>query len=150
MSAARYTEETLVQQTVADYLERWLGWESVYAHHTEDFGPGSLLGRASDREVVLERPLREALAALNPGLPAAAYDGAVRQVTGGSAAQTPVAANRENYELLRTACRSRFAATGARRCGGACGCSTSTSRRTIALCACANCGCAATSTGART
>ena len=101
MSAARYTEETLVQQTAADYLERRLGWESVYAHHTEDFGPGSLLGRASDREVVLERPLREALAALNPGLPAAAYDGAVRQVTGGSAAQTPVAANRENYELLR-------------------------------------------------
>lgn len=101
MSAARYTEETLVQQTVADYLERRLGWESVYAHHTEDFGPGSLLGRASDREVVLERPLREALAALNPGLPAAAYDGAVRQVTGGSAAQTTVAANRENYELLR-------------------------------------------------
>ncbi len=68
MSAARYTEETLVQQTAADYLERRLGWESVYAHHAEDFGPGSLLGRASDREVVLERPLREALAALNPGL----------------------------------------------------------------------------------
>ena len=101
MSGARYTEDTLVQQTAADYLQRRLGWESVYAHHAEDFGPDSLLGRASDREVVLERPLRAALTALNPGLPAAAYDGAVRRITGGSAVQTPVAVNRENYALLR-------------------------------------------------
>ena len=45
MSAARYTEDTLVQRTAADYLQRRLGWESVYAHHAEDFGPDSLLGR---------------------------------------------------------------------------------------------------------
>ena len=65
-----YTEDTLVQQTSADYLERKLGWTSVYAYNNEDFGPDSLLGRASDREVVLTRPLREKLMALNPGLPA--------------------------------------------------------------------------------
>ena len=68
-----YTEDTLVQQTTADCLEG-LGWESVYAHNREDFGPGGLLGRASDREVVLTRPLRAALAALNPDLPDEAYD----------------------------------------------------------------------------
>jgi hypothetical protein len=45
-----YTEDTLVQQTTADYLEQQLGWESVYAHNNEDFGPDSLLGRASNRE----------------------------------------------------------------------------------------------------
>ncbi|MEA3323520.1 MAG: hypothetical protein U9Q37_00015 [Euryarchaeota archaeon] len=45
-----YTEDTLVQQTTADYLEQQLGWESVYAYNNEDFGPGSLRGRASDRE----------------------------------------------------------------------------------------------------
>jgi len=54
-----YTEDTLVQQTTADYLERQLGWTSVYAYNNEDFGPDSLLGRASDREVVLSRPLRK-------------------------------------------------------------------------------------------
>lgn len=40
-----YTEDTLVQQTTAEYLERELGWESVYAHNNGDFGPDGLLGR---------------------------------------------------------------------------------------------------------
>ena len=40
-----------------------------------------MLGRACDREVVLTRILREKLAELNPGLPDAAYDDAVRQMT---------------------------------------------------------------------
>ena len=64
MTPTPYTTDyldTLVQQTTADYLER-LGWESVYAYNREDFGPESLLGRASDRDVVLERPLRAKLA----------------------------------------------------------------------------------------
>ena len=101
MSPSPYTEDTLVQQTTADYLAERLSWESVYAHNHEDFGPDSLLGRASDREVVLTRPLREKLAALNPGLPAAAYDDAVRQIAAAVASQTIVAANREKYALLR-------------------------------------------------
>ena len=63
-----YTEDTLVQQTTVDYLEQQLKWESVYAYNNEDFGPGNLLGRASDREVVLTRTLREKLEALNPSL----------------------------------------------------------------------------------
>ena len=45
-----YTEDTLVQQTTAEYLERQLGWTSVYAYNNEDFGTDSLLGRSSDRE----------------------------------------------------------------------------------------------------
>ena len=103
-----YTEDTLVQQTTADYLERQLGWESVYAYNTEDFGPDSLLGRASDREVVLTRPLRQKLAELNPGLPQAAYDDAVRQLTASVASQTLVAANREKYALMRDGVQVSF------------------------------------------
>ena len=53
MTPAPYTEDTLVQQTTAEYLERQLGWESVYAYNNEDFGPESLLGCASERKVVL-------------------------------------------------------------------------------------------------
>ena len=41
-----YTEDALVRQTTAEYLERQLGWESVYAYNNEDFGPTSLLGLA--------------------------------------------------------------------------------------------------------
>ena len=54
-------EGTLVQQTTVDYLRDKLGWESVYAYNQETFGPGGLLGRNSDREVVLTRYLKQAL-----------------------------------------------------------------------------------------
>ena len=96
-----YTEDTLVQQTTAEYLERQLGWTSVYAYNNEDFGPDSLLGRSSDREVVLTRTLREKLVALNPSLPIAAYDDAVRQITAIVASQTMTATNREKYAQMR-------------------------------------------------
>ena len=101
MTPSPYTEDTLVQRTTADYLEQRLGWESVYAYNHEDFGPSSLLGRTSDRDVVLTRSLRESLAALNPGLPPEAYDDAVRRMTATAASHTIVAANREKYDLLR-------------------------------------------------
>ncbi len=39
MTYTPYTEDTLVQQTTADYLENALGWESVCAYNNEDFGP---------------------------------------------------------------------------------------------------------------
>jgi len=100
MTPTNYTEDTLVQQTTADYLEQQLRWKSVYAYNKEDFGPESLLGRASDREVVLSRPLREKLMTLNPGLPDAAYDDAVQQIIAIVASQTLTATNREKYAQM--------------------------------------------------
>lgn len=108
MSPHNYTEDTLVQQTTAEYMERQLGWKSVYAYNNEDFGPGSLLGRASDRDVVLTRPLRAKLIELNPGLPDEAYDDAVRHFVTTSATQSLVATNREKYELLRDGVQVTF------------------------------------------
>jgi type I restriction enzyme, R subunit len=96
-----YTEDTLVQQTTADYLEQQLGWESIYAYNKEDFGPDSLLGRSSDHEVVLTRTLRSTLVKLNPGLPDEAYDDAVRKITTITATQSLLATNREKYGLIR-------------------------------------------------
>lgn len=93
----KYTEDQLVQRTTADYLHEQLGWESVYAYNDEDFGSESLLGRKSDREVVLTRHLRAALVKLNPGLPVEAYHEAVRQIVESSASQTILVANREKY-----------------------------------------------------
>jgi len=103
-----YSEDTLVQQTTADYLEQQLGWKSLYAYNNEDFGPGSLLGRASDREVVLTRTLREKLVALNPGLPDAAYGDAMRQITATIASQTMAATNREKYAQMRDGVQVTF------------------------------------------
>ena len=98
---SQYTEDRLVQQTTAEYLEQQLGWESVFAYNQEDFGPDSLLGRASEREVVLTRYLRQRLIALNPDLPAAAYDDAIRRLTAVVTSQSLVATNREKYALIR-------------------------------------------------
>jgi len=75
-----YTEDTLVQQTTAEYLELHLDLDLLYAYNNEDFGADSLLGRASDREVVLTRYLRARLVELNKGLPQDAYDDAVRHI----------------------------------------------------------------------
>ena len=103
-----YNEDTLVQKTTAKYLEQQLGWESIYAYNSEDFGPDSLLGRSSDREVVLTRILREKLVELNQGLPDEAYDDAVRQITATVASQTIVATNREKHDLVRDGVQVTF------------------------------------------
>jgi len=103
-----YTEDTLVQQTTAEYLEQELGWESVYAYNNEDFGPDSLLGRESDREVVLTRTLRAKIEELNSGLPTTAYDDAVRQIVTVSTSQTMAATNREKYELIKDGVQVTF------------------------------------------
>lgn len=96
-----YTEDALVQQTTADYLEQILGWESVYAYNKETFGPQGTLGRESNRDVVLTRYLREALVRLNPHFPDSAYDDALKHMVQVSSSQTLLATNKEKYLLLR-------------------------------------------------
>ncbi|MCP4696344.1 MAG: type I restriction endonuclease subunit R [Gammaproteobacteria bacterium] len=108
MAINAYSEDALVQQTMAEYLEKQLGWESVYAFNNEDFGPDSLLGRASDREVVLTRILREKLAELNPKLPDAACEDAVRQIVSNVTSQTIAGANREKHDLVRDGVQVTF------------------------------------------
>lgn len=94
-------EDTLVQQTTADYLEKELGWVSVYAYNQETFGPGGTLGRKTDREVVLARYLRLALEKLNPGLPEGAYEEAIRQVADYSQSQSMLSSNYDKYKLFK-------------------------------------------------
>lgn len=76
-----YGEGSLVQQTTADYLHDQLGWESVFAYNEETFGSTGTLGRSDDREIILSRYLRKALAKFSPNLPQTAYDDAVRTLT---------------------------------------------------------------------
>ena len=108
MTPSPYNEDTLVQQTTAEYLEQELGWESVYTYNNEDFGPDSLLGRKSDREVVLTRTLLAKIEELNPGLPASAYEDAVNQIVTVSASQTMVNTNREKYDLIKDGVQVTF------------------------------------------
>jgi type I restriction enzyme R subunit len=95
------SEDRLVQQTFAEHLETKLGWESVYAYSAESFGPQGTLGRASEREVVLARDLRVALARLNPDLPDSARELAIARLTRVDFAQSLIQHNREYYDFIR-------------------------------------------------
>lgn len=101
MSKKDYSEDLLIQQPTAEYLQKQLGWKSVFAHDDEDFGPESLLGRATDTEVVLARDLAAALRRLNPGLPEDAYREALTQVFLEDVTKTLLQSNEEKYKLLR-------------------------------------------------
>ena len=108
MSPSPYTEDNLVQQTTAEYLERRLGWNSVYAYNTETFGPEGTLGRTNDGEVVLTRYLRQALETYNPGLLDGAYENAIRDIVQVSTAQSTLQTNREKYALLRNGVKATY------------------------------------------
>ncbi len=97
----QFTEDTLVQQTTADYLLNELGWdESIYAFD-EKLGAAGTLGRESEQEVVLARYLHQKLIELNPGLPEEAYRDAVRQIVESSSSQLILTTNRSKDRLCR-------------------------------------------------
>ncbi len=95
------SEDRLVQQTFASHLEEVLGWDSVYAYNAETFGPHGMLGRTSEREVVLVRDLRSALERLNPDLPESACEQAVEKITRIDFARSLIQHNRECYGFIR-------------------------------------------------
>jgi type I restriction enzyme R subunit len=96
-----HSEDRLVQATFAEHLERVLGWDSVYAFNHESFGPTGTLGRTSEREAVLVRDLREALARLNPQLPPPAIADAVTQLTHHDFSRSLLQHNQAFHKLVR-------------------------------------------------
>jgi type I restriction enzyme R subunit len=94
-------EDRLVQQTFADHLRDHHGWESVYAFNTETFGPHGTLGRASEREAVLLRDLRAALARFNPSIPEAVREQAIESLTRFDLSRSLLQHNRELYGFIR-------------------------------------------------
>src|SRR5674476_712384 len=95
------SEDRLVQATFAEYLEKMLDWDSVYAWNQETFGPTGTLGRSSERDVVLVRDLRAALLKLNPQLPPGAIEEAVAKLTQHDFSRTLLQHNQTFYKLIR-------------------------------------------------
>ena len=88
--------ESDVEAAALDWL-RGLGWQVA---HGPDIAPGvSGAERADYGQVVLERRLRDALARLNPNLPATALEDALRKLTHPAGA-TLEARNRAFHRLL--------------------------------------------------
>ena len=63
-----YSEDRLIQKSTADFMEKELGWKSVYAFDQETLGVNGMLGRSSYHEVLLTRHINKALKTLNPWL----------------------------------------------------------------------------------
>jgi len=78
-----------------------LGWDSVYAHKKETFGPDGTLGRNDAREVVLTRDLRTALVRLNPGLPENAIEEALAKLTRHDSSRSLLMHNQEFHGFIR-------------------------------------------------
>jgi len=95
------SEDRLVQKTFAEHLQDVLGWESIFAHNDETFGPTGTLGRTSERDVILVRDLRAALLRLNPTLPESAIKQAVEIMTRVDFARSLIQHNREFYGYIR-------------------------------------------------
>ena len=121
-----YSEDTLVERP-AIALFGQLGWETancfdeVFGVVGRDVPPEPLygdaatagpnrptLGRETPAEVVLRPRLAAALARLNPDLPPEALVLAVEELCGDRSALSPVAANREIYDLLRDGVKVRW------------------------------------------
>ncbi|MHB8471850.1 MAG: hypothetical protein ACYDC8_03150 [Gammaproteobacteria bacterium] len=51
MTPSNYAEDSLGQQTTADYLEQQLGWESVYIWNIKGFRLGSIMGDNTARRL---------------------------------------------------------------------------------------------------
>ncbi len=95
------SEDRLVQKTFADYLHDTLGWDSVYAWNDETFGRAGTFGRDSERDAVLKRDLRAALARLNPDLPASAREEAFQKLTEVDYARNLLQHNQHFYRYIR-------------------------------------------------
>lgn len=103
-----FISEDQIEQALLQQLQHVHGYD-VLACGTaerEDLNDGS--GRGDKREVFLIDRLRAATVALSPGIPADVIDGALETLAARRPALSPVAANREVYELIRDGVRVEF------------------------------------------
>jgi type I restriction enzyme, R subunit len=94
-----FSEDALVERPAIELFKN-LGW-SHFDLYDEAFAADGSPWRESRRDAFLTKPLRLALARLNPGLPQDVLDLALEVLTRDRAAMVPLTANREVLELLR-------------------------------------------------
>ena len=96
-----YSEDQLIQKSTADFLEKELGWKSIYAFDQETLGVNGTLGRTSYKEVLLTRHFRSALKNLNPWLTDKQLVEATERMLEYMSSQTLMQINEQKYQLIR-------------------------------------------------
>ena len=96
-----YSEDQLIQKSTADFMEKELGWASIYAFDKEVLGPDGTLGRNSYHEVLLLRHFRKALKTLNPWLTDKQMQEAVERMTEYMSSQTLMQINEQKYQYIK-------------------------------------------------
>ena len=96
-----YSEDQLIQKSTADFMEKELGWTSIYAYDKEVLGPNGTLGRKSYHEVLLLRHFRKALKTLNPWLTDKQMQEAVERMTEYMSSQTLMQINEQKYQYIK-------------------------------------------------
>ena len=96
-----YSEDQLIQKSAAEFLEKELGWTSVYAFDKEMLGAEGTLGRNNYHEVLLTRHFRKALKTLNPWLTEKQLAEAVERMTEHMSSQTLMQINEQKYQMIR-------------------------------------------------
>ncbi|MCR5068336.1 MAG: type I restriction endonuclease subunit R [Prevotella sp.] len=99
--AKDYSEDQLIQKSAAEFMEKELGWTSVYAFDKEVLGAGGTLGRSSYHEVMLTERFRKALKTLNPWLTDKQLQECVERMTEHMSSQTLMQINEQNYQYIR-------------------------------------------------
>ena len=84
-----------------------LGWTVVDAYR-ETLGPAGTLGRDSIHDVILSHRLRDAIQALNPGVPDLVREEALGAITKDRSVMDATRANREVHQLLRDGYRAEW------------------------------------------
>ena len=99
--AKDYSEDQLIQKSTAEFLEKELGWESVYAFDQETLGQNGTLGRTNYHEVLLTRHLGQALKRLNPWMTDKQLQECLERLTEHMSSQTLMQINEQKYQLIR-------------------------------------------------
>jgi len=99
--AKDYSEDQLIQRSTAEFLEKELGWKSVYAFDQETLGANGTLGRNGYHEVLLTRHLGQALKHLNPWLTDKQLQECMERMTEHMSSQTLMQINEQKYQLIR-------------------------------------------------
>ena len=96
-----YSEDQLIQKSTADFLEKELGWKSVYAFDKEVLGANGTLGRTTYHEVLLTARFRKALKVLNPWLTDKQLQECVERMTEHMSSQTLMQINEQKYQYIK-------------------------------------------------